>query len=137
MIRKVFLMLVPFMGILPFAQALEVGDTAEDVGAFLKVDDSLRLQLVIEEQKIVAHFVDAENLVVESPAEGIVFEVNHSGRRTDRWRTVLTAGEGASMTSGRVLPPPYHLKVRVIIRFTDGSTKTFARSFVNLSKNLE
>ena len=137
MIRKVILMLIPLMGILPFAQALEVGETVEDVGAFLDLDDGQRLQLVIEEQTIVAHFVDAENLVIESPAESIVFEVNHSGRRTDRWRTVLSAGEGASMTSSRILPPPYHLKVRVIIRFTDGSTKTFARAFLNLSRNIE
>ena len=137
MIRKVILMLVALVGYLPLAQALEVGDTVEDVGAFLDLDGGQRLQLVIEEQKIVAHFVDAENLVVAPPASEIVFEVDHSGRRTDNWRTVLAAGEGASMTSGRILPPPYHLKVRIIIRFADGSTKTFARTFLNLSRNIE
>jgi hypothetical protein len=137
MIRTVCTAFIFLAVLLPQAVALEIGETVEDVGTFLDVSEGQRLQLVIEEQKIVAHFVDAENLVVESPAESIVFEVNHSGRRTDKWRTVLTAGEGASMTSGRTLPPPYHLKVRVIIRFTDGSTKTFARTFLNLNRNIE
>jgi hypothetical protein len=137
MIKNVFLTLLSVVALLPGAFALEVGETVEDVGSFLDLDDGTRLQLVIEEQKIVAHFVDEEDLVLESPAEEIVFQVNHSGRRTDRWRTVLSAGEGASLTSNRVLPPPYHLKVKIIIRFTDGSTKTFARSFINLSRNIE
>jgi hypothetical protein len=137
MIRKVFLVLFSLLAMLPVAYSLEIGEIVEDVGAFLKLENDIRLQLIIEEQKIVGHFVDEEDLVVESPAREIVFEVNHSGRRTDRWRTVLVPGSGASMTSNRILPPPYHLKVKVIIRFTDGSTKTFARSFINLSRNFE
>lgn len=137
MIRKVFLMLISFASLLPLAQALEVGDTTEDIGTFLDVAEGQRLQLFIEEQNIVAYFVDPENLVIESPAPEIVFEVDHAGRRTNNWRILLTPGEGASLTSSRILPPPYHLKVRIIIRFTDGSTKTFARTFLNLSRNIE
>ena len=137
MTRKVFLLAFSLLALLPLAHALEVGEEAEDVGSYLELDGGIRIQVVIEEQKIVAHFIDADNLVIEPTASEMVFQVTHSGRRTDNWRTVLSAGPGASMTSGRSLPPPYNLKFRVIIRFTDGSTKTFARKFLNLARNLE
>ena len=141
--RKGLMTLISLFAFLPWALALEVGEPLEvgapieDFGASLDLDEGQRLQIFIVEQNLVAYFVDAENMVMESPAESIVFEVDHAGRRTDNWRTVLTASEGASLKSNRILPPPYHLKVRVIIRFTDGSTKTFARAFLNLNRNIE
>ena len=137
MSKTVFIALAMLLALVPAAFSLEVGEPVEDVGTFLDLPNEIRLQLVAKEQKVIAHFVDAESLVVESIAESIVVEITHSGRRTDRWRSLLKAGPGASMTSARVLPPPYQLKSKVIIRFTDGTSKTFPMVLLNLDKNLK
>jgi len=137
MSKTVFIALAMLLALASTAYSLEVGEPVEDVGSFLDLHDGLRLQLVAEEQKVIAHFVDADDIVVESLADSIVVEINHSGRRTDRWRSLLKTGPGASMVSGRLLPPPYQLKSKVIIRFTDGTTKTFPMTFLNLDRNLK
>jgi hypothetical protein len=136
MSKSFILALLAWVAILPLAHSLEIREPVEEIGTFVDLEDGQRLQLFVEEKKVTAHFVDAEGLVMESPAESVTVEIRDSGRRTDGWRIKLTPSQDAALVGARLLPPPYILKSRIIIRFTDGTTKTFPFVFLNLTKDM-
>lgn len=114
-----------------------IGEPLEEAGTRLELDDGNQLQLAIEERKLVGYFVDSNGLLLECPAESIVFEVDHPRNRNDKWRTVMKPVDIAKLTSPRGMAPPYKFKTRLIIRFKDGSTRTLANAFVELDKSAE
>jgi hypothetical protein len=110
---------------------------AEDVGTFIDLQENLRLHLFVEENQVVAQFVDTEDHILAPPAESILFIVDDPGHREDEWRTVLKPEEGAQrLTSPRRLYGPYNFRSRIIIRFTDREPSAFTNHPVDLQRNL-
>lgn len=140
--RSLLSCLLPFMA---FAAALSAADPAQeppppkagDIGTFIEIGDDLRVQLYVEERKLMARFVDPEDTIVEAPVESILFIVDDPGHREDEWRTVLKPVDGESLfSSPRRLYGPYNFRARIIIRFTDREPSTFTNHSVDLQRNL-
>ena len=114
-----------------------VGEALEEAGTRLELRNGNQLQLAIEELKVVGYFIDSEGMLLESPADSIVVEVDHPGNRNDEWRTVIKPVDAAKLSSVRSMAAPYKFKTRLIIRYKDGSTETLANSLVELDKGQE
>jgi hypothetical protein len=114
----------------------KAGDPVVEAGTFIDLADGQRLQLFIEDQLIVAFFIDKDGLVMESPAESILFIVDDPGHKDDEWRTVLDLVDTVKLTSPRRLYGPYNFRGRVIIRFTEGEPSSFPNVPIDLEKNL-
>ena len=123
--------------ILSVAEPIEIGDELKETGTRLNITDDLKIQFSIEEKRIIAQFVDAESLLVEIPAESIVFVVDESGHKHDEWRTLLNPDGNSRLISTKVLTPPYNFRARIIIRFTDNEPKTFTRIAIDLDRNVD
>jgi hypothetical protein len=135
--------LLPFLLILANALSAagyeappKAGDPVAEVGTFIDLADGQRLQLFIEDNQIVATFIDKDNLVMESPADSILFIVDDPGHKEDEWRTVLNRDGKVRLTSPRRLYGPYNFRARVIIRFTEGEPSSFPNVPIDLEKNL-
>lgn len=114
----------------------KAGDPVAEVGTFIDLADDQRLQLFVEDKQIVAYFIDKDGLVMESPADSILFIIDDPGHKDDEWRTVLTRDGDVKLTSPRRLFGPYFFRARVIIRFTDGEPSSFPYVPIDLDKNL-
>jgi hypothetical protein len=115
----------------------KAGDPVVEVGTFIDLPDGERLQLFIEDKQIVAYFIDKDGLVMESPAESILFIVDDTRHRENKWRALLEVSDKVKLTSPRSLYGPYNFRARIIIRFTEGEPSSFANVPVNLEKNLQ
>lgn len=128
------LLLGLFVSVALAEEAPVIGEPLKEAGTRLELPDGNLLQVAIEDRNLVAYFVDSEGLLIESPANSIVFVVDQPGNRNDEWRTVIKPVDPAKLSSVRALTPPYKFKTRMIIRFKDGSTRTLANAFVELDK---
>lgn len=137
MMRTVLILLISLVATSVWSAEEIVGEPLEEVGTRLDLPSGNKLQLAIDEKKVVGHFIDKDGNLIESPAESIVFVVDQSGHRNDKWRTVIKPVDAAKLTSTRSLVAPYSFKARLIIRFKDGSTKTLPNAFVELDKKAE
>jgi hypothetical protein len=117
--------------------SVEVGEKPEEAGTRVALPGDTKLQLAIEEKKIVATFIDAEGKVIESPAESMVLVVDQQGHKNDEIRTLMNSADKIRLVSSRTLFPPYDFRARVIIRFTDGTTRTFPYLSLDLAKKSE
>lgn len=135
--RTVLILLISLVATSVWSAEEIVGEPLEEVGTRLDLPSGNKLQLAIDEKKVVGHFIDKDGNLIESPAESIVFVVDQSGHRNDKWRTVIKPVDAAKLTSTRSLVAPYSFKARLIIRFKDGSTKTLPNAFVELDKKAE
>jgi len=116
--------------------AMEVGDPMKDMGTIRELQNGLKLQMFVKDNRLQACFIDADGLVAESPAESILFVVDEPGHKNDKWRNVLVPGEDACMAAPRNLYPPYHYRTRIIIRYKDGTTESLAKALVTLDRNV-
>ncbi|MGC9451850.1 MAG: hypothetical protein ACP5I4_10415 [Oceanipulchritudo sp.] len=132
--RKLLFALGLFAAVLSNALALEIGDEPEDKGTFLNLPDGGQLQLFVEENKILAYFIDAEGLIMRPPAESILFIIDDALSDKDTWRTVLSPSD-AKMVGSRLLYPPYSFRTKVIVRFADKDPVSFFRTSVDLARN--
>jgi hypothetical protein len=137
MTRIVFILLLSLIA--PFSYSAEeiIGEPLEKAGTRLDLPSGDQLQLAIDEKLVVGHFVDKEGNLIKSPASSIVVVVDQTGHRNDDWRTVIKPVDEAKLSSSRKLFPPYNFRARLIIRFTDGSTKTIPNASVKLDKEAE
>lgn len=137
MSRIVFILLLSLIA--PFSYSAEeiIGEPLEKAGTRLDLPSGDQLQLAIDEKLVVGHFVDKEGNLIKSPASSIVFVVDQNGHRNDEWRTLLKPVDEAKLTSKRKLVGPYNFRARLIIRFTDGTTKTIPNASVKLDKEAE
>lgn len=137
MSRIVFILLLSLIA--PFSYSAEevVGEPLEEVGTRLDLPSGDRLQVSIDEKQVVGHFVDKDGNLIKSPASSIVFIIDQNSHRNDKWRTLLKPVDEAKLTSPRKLVGPYTFRARLIIRFTDGSTKTFPTALLKLDKKAE
>jgi hypothetical protein len=113
-----------------------VGDPVEDVGTFLDVADGLRMQLTLVDKKIIANFVDAQNKLVESPAESILFIVQDSTSPEDKWRTILKPTDKIKLVSSLDFYALPNFRAKIIIRYTDKDALTFSRTPLELTRNM-
>lgn len=117
---------------------LTVGDTAEDVGTFIELEGGDKVQFVIDTKanKIVARFVDIDNVIIENPADSILFIIDDDPPRTGDWRTIMDPAENATLIGTRLLYPPYRFRAKIIIRFTGEDPSTFTNVLIELDRNL-
>jgi hypothetical protein len=115
----------------------EVGKALKEMGTRIDLPGGDKLQLHIDKRKIIGRFVDAEGLLIEPTAESILFIIDQPGHRNDEWRTVLRVAEDAKMVAPRSLTAPYKFRARLIIRFTDGTSKTIPNASLELDKEAE
>jgi hypothetical protein len=113
-----------------------VGDLVEDVGTFLELDNGLSLHLILKDKHIVADFVDAESKLVENPAESILFIVDDTTHRDDKWRTVLKPEGEIKLTSPLRFYGPPDFRAKIIVRFADGKVATLAKTPLELARNM-
>lgn len=113
----------------------KVGDLVEDVGTFLDLEGGERLQLVVEDRKIIATVVDAEDKIVAHDIESILLEADTSSRRADDFRTILHPDGEARLVGTQFIYPPYQFRAKLIIRFTDCDPTTFPNALLNLDRN--
>ena len=137
MSRTVFILLISLIASTSWAAEEIIGEPLEKAGTRLDLPGGDQLQLAIDEKMIVAHFVDSDGNLIESPASSIVFTVEQKASPNDKWRGMLNPVDEAKLASTRKLFPPYNFKARVIIRYKDGSVKTFANTYVELDKESE
>ena len=114
-----------------------IGEPLEEAGTRLDLPNGIQLQLAIDDNLGVGHFVDKDGNIIESPADSIIFVVEQKANPNDEWRTVIRLADEAKLTSSRKLFPPYTLRARLIIRFKDGTTKTLPNAFLDLDKGSE
>ena len=134
--RTVFTLFALLLTAVSSLQALEVGDPMEDKGTLIQLDDGLSVQFLVDEnKKVVAYFIDDKGLIMESPAESIVFEVDHTANKNDKWRTLLVQGPDAGMVGPRTLHSPYALNTKLIIRFKEGDPKYLPATKLLLNRN--
>ncbi|NBD37345.1 MAG: hypothetical protein GVY10_02105 [Verrucomicrobia bacterium] len=119
------------------APAVEVGEEVPSGGTTLELEGAPGLHLVVEERKVVAHFLDAQGNALLPPADSIIFVVDDPGHRNDDFRTVLRAGNDASLTGPRNLYPPYSFRVRLIIRMEEGEPVILSNEKVDLDPAAE
>lgn len=117
--------------------AVEVGEEIPSGGTTLELEGAPGLHLVVEDNKIVAHFPDAQGKALPSPAESIIFVVDDPGHRNDEFRTVLRKGADAGLTGPRSLYPPYSFRVRLIIRMEEGEPVILSNEKVDLDPTSE
>lgn len=118
------------------APAPAPGDPVEDIGTFIEAGNGLRLQLLLKDKQITAFFVDAGDQLVESPAESILFIIDDTTHRDDRWQTVLKPAGKVKLTSPLRFYGPPDFRAKIIIRFTDGEVSTFPKTPLELERNL-
>ena len=112
------------------------GDLMEDVGTFIDAGNGLRLQLTLEDKRLIAKFVDAEDKLVENPAGSILFIIDDTTHRDDKWRTVLKpSGEIELASPLRFFGPP-KFRAKIIVRFADGNVSTFPKTPLELTRNM-
>jgi hypothetical protein len=117
-------------------RAPAAGDPVEDIGTFIEAGNGLRLQILLQDKQIVAWFVNAEDQIVESPAESILFIVDDTTHRDDKWQTVLKPAGKVKLTSPKRFYGPPDFRAKIIIRFTDGEASTFPKTPLELERNL-
>jgi hypothetical protein len=128
-----FAVLVLALGLGPATvPAVEVGEKIPSGGTTLEAEGAPGLHLVVVDNKVVAHFPDAEGNALPSPAESIMFVVDDPGHRNDEFRTVLREGADAGLTGPRSLYPPYAFRVRLIIRMKEGDPVILSNEKVDL-----
>jgi hypothetical protein len=115
----------------------ELGKALQEMGTRIDLPGGNKLQLQIEERKIIGRFVDGEGLLIEPTAESILFIIDQPGHRNDEWRTILRVADNTKMAAPRSLTAPYRFRARLIIRFTDGTTKTIPNASLELDKEAE
>ena len=123
--------------LLPTIQAADIGETLDEAGTRVEMPDGSLMQMAINDKKIIVHFLDKEGKVIESPAASIVLVVDDVHSHNDEFRTIIQPAGDASLASARIIFPPYNFRARVIIRFTDGTTKTFPNLSLDLAKGSE
>ena len=136
MCRLFSILLLAACAALPNLSAGKVGETVRDVGTFIDLEDGNRLQVYVEDNQIFACFVDAEDIIIASPAESIVFVVSDTRHKEEDWRTLLEPVDEAILTSSRRFHGPYDFRARIIIRFTEGEPSSFTNLPVDLEKNM-
>ena len=137
MSRTVFFLLISLIATTSWAAEEIIGEPLEKAGTRLDMPDETKLQLAVDENLIVGHFVDKDGNLIESPADSIIFVVEQKSNPNDKWRTVIRLADEAKLTSSRKLFPPFNMRVRLIIRFKDGTTKTVANAMLDLDKKSE
>ena len=90
--------------------------------------------MFVQEMQLMAYFIDEEGLVTETNADSIVFVVDHSGHKNDKWRGLLKADEEGGFICARRLYPPYECRTRIIFRFKDEDTITLSTYPIDLDK---
>ncbi len=136
MIRNLLTALLLLLVTATIAPATEVGEPMKDMGTIRELENGLKLQLFVHENKLQACFIDAEGLVAESPAESILFVVDEPGHKSDKWRSVLVPGDDACLAAPRNLYPPYQYRSRIIVRYQDGTSESMANVLVHLDRNV-
>lgn len=138
MTRSIFLTTALLLAAFLNSFGLEVGEPLEDVGKIQELPDGSKLQLKIEDKRVVACFADKDNKIIQSPADSVLLVVDDPGNRNDEVRVLLKPEDnGITLTSRRILYPPYVFRTRVIIRFTDAQPKTFPYLLLELDRNIE
>jgi hypothetical protein len=138
MTRSIFFAATLLLAAVLNANELEVGKPLDDIGHIQDLPDGNKLQLKIEDKRVFACFADSEGNVIESPANSVLLVVDDPGHRNDEIRILLKPEEnGMTLTSKRILYPPYVFRTRVIIRFTDKDPKTFPYLLLELDRNVE
>ncbi len=138
MIRSIFLNTALLLAAFQMAIAVELGEPLEDIGHIQDLPDGSKLQLKIEDKRVVACFADKDSKLIKAPADSVLLVVDDPGHRNDEIRVLLKPEEnGLTLTSKRILYPPYQFRTRVIIRFTDKEPKTFPYLLLELDRNIE
>jgi len=132
-----FFLLAPCLNAEEENKPLEIGDTVEDVGTFVDLEGGEKLQLVLEGNDVVAHLVDAENVIIENEIESILFSVDDGDRRGDEFRTILRPAGEARLIGTQMISPPYQMRARIIIRYEDSDPTSMSRVQLDLERNLE
>jgi hypothetical protein len=101
----------------------------------IEVNDELKLTLEVTDNQLMAFFADATGTEDTSSVDSIIFVVDDTGHRHDKWRAVLRLADNDRYTSPRRLYPPYKFRARLIIRFTDGETVSLPNLKLDLQKN--
>ncbi len=117
--------------------ATELGETLKEEGTRIELPSGDFLQLSVEDMKVMGRFTDAEGLLIEPLADSIVIVVDQPGHKNDEWRTVISPTGENSLTSPRLLRPPYDFRARIIVRLSDGSVKTYPYEPLELDKGVE
>ena len=118
------------------AEPPKIGDTVEDVGTFLDLEGGERLQLVVENRKIVAYLVDPGDKIVAHGIDSILMEADTSSRRPDDFRTILHPDGEVRLVGTQSIYPPYQFRAKLIIRYKDCDPTTFPNYLLNLDRNL-
>jgi hypothetical protein len=101
----------------------------------IEVNDELKLTLEVTDNQLMAFFADTTGTEDTSSVDSIIFVVDDTGHRHDKWRAVLRLADNDRYTSPRRLYPPYKFRARLIIRFTDGETVSLPNLKLDLQKN--
>lgn len=138
MTRRIFLTATLLLAAFLNSFAVELGEPIEDIGTVKELPDGSKIQLKIDDKRVFALFADKDGKVIKSPADSVLMVIDESRHRNDKDRILLKPEEnGITLTSKRIIFPPYDFRARVIIRFTDETTKTFPKLLLQLDNNIE
>lgn len=109
---------------------LKIGAILDEVGIFIpreNKDDDGQVNLRIVNNKFQLYFLDAENKIIEPDAARAIIHYSSVVRKGKSRSTVSLTPEpnGLYFTAERAIVPPYHYRVRILLKFADEDSNEF------------
>ena len=107
------------------AEELKLGDTLDDAGVFIAMENGNQLNVRVVENTFQVYSVDSAKVLIEADIEKVIIHAqSRVSKGSSKLTIVLKPGDKEFMlTSGRLVPPPHYYELRLIIMHKDSGKK--------------